>query len=264
MKSFEDLGFYCLDNLPPVLLPGVLELARAAGRDRVAVAPDVRTRGEFGNALEVIDAVVRAGERPEILFLEATDEILIRRYSETRRKHPYAAVGQLSEAIAAERRELAPLRERAGDVWDTSGLTTGALTSRIAGAFAQGAGERRIQVAVIAFGYKHGLPLDADIIFDVRFLPNPNYVAELHALSGLAPEVRAYLEAQPGTSEALERLYAFLDFVMPLYARDARAVLTIGVGCTGGVHRSVYVASKIAEHLGTEYTATTVYRDIER
>lgn len=264
MKSFEDLGFYCLDNLPPVLLPGLLDIVRAAGQDRVAVALDVRTGGEFGNALETIDRIVRTGERAEMLFLEATDDVLIRRYSETRRKHPYAAVGQLSAAIAAERRQLAPLRERAETVWDTSVLTIGVLTSRIAGAFAQGPGERRIQVAVIAFGYKHGLPLDADLIFDVRFLPNPNYVAGLQTLSGLAPEVRAYLQAQPVTAEALDRLYAFLDFVMPLYARDARAVLTIGVGCTGGMHRSVYVASKIAEHLGTDYDVATVYRDIER
>jgi RNase adapter protein RapZ len=265
LKSFEDLGFYCLDNLPPTLLPGLLDLVRTVGRDRLAVALDVRTNGAFGSAPAVIESIIANGETPEILFLEARDETLIRRYSETRRKHPYAHVGHLADAIAAERTSLEPLLERAGEVWDTSGLTLTALMSRIAHTYAQGPAERRIQVAIIAFGYKHGLPLDADLVFDVRFLANPNYVAALHHQSGLDPEVQAYLEEQPRTAEALQRLCAFVDYVTPLYAGDSRSIVTIGIGCTGGRHRSVYVASKLAEHLAaTNVDVTTVYRDIDR
>lgn len=265
MKSLEDLGFYCLDNLPPALLPGLLELVRATDRDRVAVALDVRSHGAFGDAFLEIETVFREGEEPEIVFLDASDETLVRRYSETRRRHPYEAVGRLTDAIAAERAALAPLKERATEVWDTSGLTLTALMARVA-AFADGSTPRRVGVTVVAFGYKHGIPLDADLVFDVRFLPNPHYVEALHDLTGLAPEVREYLEAQPMTREALDRLDSFLDHIMPLYVADARSRITIAVGCTGGQHRSVYVASKISEHLAENgaYDVTTLYRDVDR
>jgi RNase adapter protein RapZ len=265
MKSLEDVGFYCLDNLPPVLLPGLLELARSSDLDRLAVSLDVRSHGSFGNALEAIESVLSAGEQPQILFLDAADDVLVRRYSETRRRHPYAAAGRVTEAIAAERAALAPLRERADEVWDTSRSTLGDLSARMARTFSEDPGARRIQVSVIAFGYKYGIPLDADLVFDVRFLPNPYYVEGLAHLTGTAPEVRDYLEAQPKTAEALDRLYAFLDYVMPLYAADARAAITIAVGCTGGYHRSVYVASKIAKHLDASdaYHVTTTYRDVD-
>ncbi|HXP93561.1 MAG TPA: RNase adapter RapZ [Candidatus Binatia bacterium] len=266
MKSLEDVGFYCLDNLPPILLSGLLDLVRSSDSDRLAVALDVRSRGGFGDALEAIESVQRSGERPEILFLDARDDVLVRRYSETRRRHPYTDVGRLTAAIEAERAVLAPLRERATEIWDTSGLTLSELSARVAQTFTEGPDERRIQVAVIAFGYKYGIPLDADLVFDVRFLPNPNYVEALHDLTGLAEPVRAYLQAQPKTTEALDRLYGFLDYVMPLYGADGRSALTIAVGCTGGHHRSVYVASKIAEHFSGDgaYQVTTIYRDSER
>jgi UPF0042 nucleotide-binding protein len=266
MKSLEDLGFYCLDNLPPALLPDLLQLVRGSDRDRLAVALDVRSRGAFGDALGAIESVLRSGDRPQILFLDANDEVLIRRYGETRRRHPYTGAGPLTDAIETERAALAPLRAHATEIWDTSGMTHNALSNRIARAFAQGPEERRVQVAVIAFGYKHGIPLDADLVFDVRFLPNPHYVETLQNLTGLDAEVRAYMEAQPKTAEALEHLYAFLDYVVPAYGSDARTGLTIAVGCTGGHHRSVYVASKIAEHLCAleGYAVTTIYRDTER
>ena len=265
MKSLEDVGFYCLDNLPPILLSGLLELARASDRDRLAVALDVRSRGAFGDPLDAIESVLRTGEQPEILFLDARDDVLVRRYSETRRRHPYTDAGRLTAAIEAERVALAPLRERATEIWDTSGVTPSELSARVAETFTKGPGERRIQVAVIAFGYKYGIPLDADLVFDVRFLPNPHYVEALHDLTGLDDPVRAYLEAQPKTAEALDHLYAFLDYVMPLYAADGRSV-TIAVGCTGGQHRSVYVASKIAEHCARDatYQVTPNYRDVPR
>ena len=176
---------------------------------------------------------------------------------------PAPHLGRIYEAIAAERAALAPVRERATDVWDTSGLSLRALAARIASTFGSQADDRRMHVGLVAFGYKHGIPLDADLVLDVRFLPNPHYVEELRELTGLAQEVRAYLEAQPKTAQALERLYAFLDYVLPLYAAEARTSVTIAVGCTGGVHRSVYAASKIGEHLAADgrYQVTTTYRD---
>jgi UPF0042 nucleotide-binding protein len=263
MKSFEDLGFHCLDNLPPVLLASLLELVRGSDHDRLAVALDVRSHGAFGDALDAIEGVLRVGEQPRILFLDAADDTLVRRYGETQRRHPYAHLGRIYEAIAAERAALAPVRERATDVWDTSGLSLRALAARIASTFGSQADDRRMHVGLVAFGYKHGIPLDADLVLDVRFLPNPHYVEELRELTGLAQEVRAYLEAQPKTAQALERLYAFLDYVLPLYAAEARTSVTIAVGCTGGVHRSVYAASKIGEHLAADgrYQVTTTYRD---
>lgn len=266
MKSFEDLGFYCLDNLPPALLPGLLELVRASDRELLAVALDVRSHGAFGDALETIESILRAGEQPEILFLEAEDDVLVRRYGETRRRHPYTDRGRLTEAIDAERAALAPLRKHASEIWDTSGMTHSGLSARIGRAFTQGPDERRFQVSVVAFGYKHGIPLDADLVFDVRFLANPHYVETLQNLTGLDPAVGAYMEAQPNTAEALDRFYGLLDYVVPLYAADARTGLTIAVGCTGGQHRSVYVASKIAEHLaaGEAYEVSTFYRDVKR
>lgn len=266
MKSFEDLDFYCLDNLPPVLLPGLLEVVQAAGRDRVAVALDVRTHGRFGEGLEAIEAAGAGGDVPEVLFLDARDEVLVRRYSETRRKHPFAHKGPLSAAIAAERDSLAPLRARADEVWDTSELTQGALKVRIAQRFGEGSGEHRIQVAVVSFGYKYGLPLDADLVFDVRYLPNPNYIDALRPLTGLDPEVRAYLEAQAQTAETIRRFGELLDYLMPQYADEGKSALTIAVGCTGGRHRSVYVAAQLAAHVAAAgpYDVITVNRDAER
>lgn len=265
MKSFEDLDFYCLDNLPPILLSALVDLIESAGFTHVAISLDVRSHGTFGEALEAVDAVIARGVPAEMLFLEASDETLVRRYSETRRKHPLAETGSLTEAIAAERAALEPLRTRAAAVWDTTGQTLGRLKARIAQTYAQGAEPHTIQVVMIAFGYKHGLPLEADLVFDVRFLPNPNYIDSLRPQTGLAPEVRAYLEAQAETTALLAHLTSLLDYLMPLYVAEGKSTVTIAVGCTGGRHRSVYIASRLGAYLAAgAQRVVYVNRDIDR
>ncbi|MBV8368064.1 MAG: RNase adapter RapZ [Candidatus Eremiobacteraeota bacterium] len=266
MKSFEDFGFACLDNAPPVLARRFVELGEAAGYTNAALALDVRTLGPFGDAVAALDELAANGTSPEVLFLDAEDETLIRRYSETRRRHPFGENGLgLAEAIAAERASLATLRDRANVVWDTSQLTLGQLKDRIATTFA-GADARRLRVALVAFGFKYGLPLDADLVFDVRFLPNPNYVEGLRELTGADEPVAAYLEAVPDTEAFLARAISLLDFLIPRYEREGKSQLTIAIGCTGGRHRSVYLGRRLQQHL-TETTSAAVTfdaRDVNR
>ena len=266
MKSFEDFGFACLDNAPPVLARRFVELGEAAGYANAALALDVRTVGPFGDAVSAIDELSAAGTRPEVLFLDAEDETLIRRYSETRRRHPFGENGiGLAEAIAAERASLAALRDRANVVWDTSQLTLGQLKDRIGTTFA-GTDARRLRVALVAFGFKYGVPLDADLLFDVRFLPNPNYVEGLRELTGADEPVAAYLEAIPDTEAFLQRVIPLLDFLVPRYEREGKSQLTIAIGCTGGRHRSVYLGQRLQRHL-TETTGALVTfdaRDLNR
>lgn len=250
MKSFEDLGFACLDNLPPVLSAQFAKLVEAMPIENVAMALDVRTEGPFGDALSAIDALAASGENPELLFLDADDQTIVRRYSETRRRHPLAyRAKHLTDAIATEREQLAPLRDRADHVWDTSRLTHGMLKERIEHTFARG--EKRMEISIIAFGFKYGVPLDCDLVFDVRFLPNPNYELELKLLTGNDAPVAAFLEALPDTEAFLGHLLGMLDFLLPRYRHEGKSQLTIGIGCTGGRHRSVYLAHRLETHLKT-------------
>ena len=267
MKSFEDLGYYCLDNLPPNLSMALVALVEQGGIHRVAIALDVRTHGPFGDPLAALDGLTEAGFVPELLFLDADDEALVRRYSETRRRHPFATdADHLTVAIGKERASLAPLRARAQHVWDTSGLTHGMLKERIQTTFLGVNGELKLRVALLAFGFKFGVPLDADCILDVRFLPNPHYVAELRPLTGDDAPVAAYLEALPETAIFLEKTLALLDFLMPQYRKEGKSQLTIAIGCTGGRHRSVYLMRRIAMHLQANPTlaVSTEQRDVER
>ncbi|GAC1410847.1 MAG: RNase adapter RapZ [Candidatus Velthaea sp.] len=265
MKSFEDLGFACLDNLPPVLSPQFVALVERTSIDRAAIALDVRTLGPFGDAIATIDALAASGEHPELLFLDADDQTLVRRYSETRRRHPFGdRAKHLTDAIAAEREALAPLRDRADHVWDTSRLTHGMLKERVENAFSSG--QKRMQIAIIAFGFKYGVPLDCDLLFDVRFLPNPNYEPELKALSGNDRPVADFLEALPDTDVFLRHLLAMIDFLLPRYRREGKSQLTIGIGCTGGRHRSVYLARRLETHLRSHDEAAVIVeeRDLQR
>ena len=248
LAAFEDLGFYCLDNLPPTLLPQIVTLAAASGYDRLAIAPDVRTSGPFGDLSTSIAAASSNGTSPEILFLDATEEALVRRFSETRRKHPIARE-RLTEAIASERSALASVRDRASRVWDTSTMSAIQLRRRIAETYAQQTGEPLLHVTLVSFGYKYGLPLDADMVFDVRFLPNPYYVDELRDLTGLDKPVGDYLERLPETRTFLQHAESLLDFLIPRFIEEGKAQLTIAIGCTGGRHRSVYLAGRLHEFL---------------
>jgi RNase adapter protein RapZ len=266
MKSFEDFGFACLDNAPPVLASRFVALSEEAGYANVALAPDVRTLGPFGDAVAAIGELDTAGARAEVLFLDAEDETLIRRYSETRRRHPFGHDGVgLGEAIAAERASLAALRDRADVVWDTSRLTLGQLKDRIGTTFA-GSDARRLRVGIVAFGFKYGVPLDADLVFDVRFLPNPNYVEGLRELTGADAPVAAYLEAIPDTEAFLERLFGLIGFLLPRYEQEGKSQVTIAIGCTGGRHRSVYLGRRLQQYVGetTNALATFEARDVNR
>jgi UPF0042 nucleotide-binding protein len=263
LAAFEDLGFYCLDNLPPTLLPQIVQLAASSGYDRIAVAPDVRTAGPFGDLAESIACM--NGAPPEILFLDASEETLVRRFSETRRRHPLGRE-RLTESIATERASLAPLRDQAERIWDTSALTALQLRRRIAETYSREPSEQQLHVTVVSFGYKYGLPLDADMLFDVRFLPNPHYVDELRDLTGTDPDVGAFLERIPETRTFLQHAESMLDFLIRGFIDEGKSQLTIGIGCTGGRHRSVYLAEQFARHLSADsrLDVVLVHRDIER
>jgi UPF0042 nucleotide-binding protein len=249
MKSFEDLGFHCLDNLPPRLTGSIVTLCEEGGVRRLALSLDVRSHGPFGEAHDALAQLTERGIAFEVLFLDASDATIVRRYSETRRRHPFETAGVLMNAIAAERAALSDLRERANRIWDTSGMTHAALKARIASSYGEDGEVPRLATRIVAFGFKFGIPLDADLVFDVRFLPNPNYVAELHDLTGSDAPVARYMEQIPATKPFLERLYALIDFLIPFYIDEGKARLTIAIGCTGGRHRSVYVAERILAHL---------------
>ena len=265
LAAFEDLGFYCLDNLPPTLLPQIVALAASSGYDRLAIAPDVLTAGPFGDLATNVAEASRNGIRPEILFLDAADETLIRRYSETRRKHPLGGE-RITEAITIERAALAPLRDRAERIWDTSLLTGHQLRRRITDEFGEQPGEGQLHITLISFGYKYGLPLDADMVFDVRFLPNPHYVDSLRELPSTDPKVQAFLESLAETRTFLGHAETLLDFLIPGFIREGKVQLTLAVGCTGGRHRSVYIADKLRHHLSQDARVgvVVVARDVNR
>ena len=249
MKTFEDLGFYCVDNLPPALLEPALELVDRAQQRRVALALDVRTGGALGEALPIVTRLARNGVRAETLFLDARDDVLVRRYSETRRRHPFAAAASLREAIAIERTALASLRAYATQVIDTTTLTQADLKERITTAYAPSDGEHRLAIAIVAFGFKYGIPLDLDLLFDVRFLRNPNYDDALRPMTGADPAVGTYIEGDPSIEPFTARLFDMIDFLVPHFISEGKSQITIGIGCTGGRHRSVYVARRLFAHL---------------
>ncbi len=266
--ALEDLGFFCVDNLPPTLIPRFAELLlHTGGRvSRAAVVVDIRS-GEFFDALnEALQHLDALGLRYRILFLDASDEVLVRRFHQTRRKHPLASSGSILEGIRAERERLRPLRERAHRILDTTEMRPGELRTELRHTFGPRAGEGAgCAVTVVSFGYKHGLPLDADLVFDTRFLPNPHYVEELQARSGLEPEVREYVFASDRTREFWEKLLEMVLFLLPQLEQEGRTDVTVAVGCTGGRHRSVAVAEELVRALRERgYQARARHRDIHR
>ena len=264
----EDMGFFCVDNLPAPLIPKFAELGMGGNGeyDRVALVTDVRGGTNFDGLFQALDGLkaMKCGYR--IVFMEASDPVIIRRYKETRRNHPLAEeCGSLEEAIALERNMLAPLKERADWVIDTSNLSTRALRGELLRLFSQGTAERSMEVRVMSFGFKHGIPAEADLVFDVRFLPNPYYVAELRPLTGLDAGVRDYALSSPQSQEFLKKLTDFVTYLLPRYLEEGKAALVIAVGCTGGHHRSVAVAHALAETIrGLNYPVTESHRDMGR
>ncbi|MDQ7820308.1 MAG: RNase adapter RapZ [Armatimonadota bacterium] len=264
MKVFEDLGYFCVDNLPPALLPKFAELCLQSDRiHHVAVAIDVRGGEFFNDFFMALDQLAAFGLPARILFLDASDDVLVRRYEETRRKHPLAQAGGILEGIREERRRLEAVKERADWIVDTSTLTVRELRDAIVQTFLRGVPPGTLAVTVMSFGYKYGLPLDADMVLDVRFLPNPHYDEALRPLPGHSPPVREFVLGAPATQEFLRRLRDLLDYLLPQFVAEGKAHLTIALGCTGGKHRSVVLADELAAHLGGRgYRVAVRHRDV--
>ena len=263
----EDLGFFVIDNLPPALIPKVAELGRGReGASRFALVVDTRA-GEYLPDLESALAELReSGARTRVLFLDASDEVLVRRFDATRRRHPVAESDRVSDGITRERELLERIKEQSDVVVDTSELNVHELRDRLRELFGEPAGAPSgLQISVVSFGYKHGLPLDVDLVFDCRFLPNPHWIESLRPLPGTDPKVRRYVMKQEETQAFLEELSNLFELLLPAYVREGKSYLSIGVGCTGGRHRSVVIAAEIArvlERLG--FPARVHHRDLER
>lgn len=266
-NCFEDLGYYVADNLPLPLLEAFLAdpYALTGGRDRIAVVADLRAETFAAEGPRLWQALDRQRVAPTLVFLESSDEALVRRFSETRRPHPLGSDLPVEEAIRRERRLLADLRGAADVVLDTSDWSAHEMRSLVYQRFGREVGhEPEMAVSLLSFGFKHGAPSGADLVFDVRFLPNPHYVAGLRELTGAEAPVREFLTAQPGYAELLERLAALLLFLLPRYRQENRSYLTVAIGCTGGRHRSVAVAERLASSLAEEgWTVAVRHRDLD-
>ena len=262
----EDLGYFVIDNLPPQLIGKVAELARTAEKPmRYALVVDVRSGDFLHDLSQAIDELRRNGAHTRVLFLDASDQVLVRRYEASRRRHPLSDTERVSDGITRERVLLGPLKGEADLIVDTSNLNVHELRDRLRELFAEHAVDGALQVNVVSFGYKHGLPIDVDLVFDCRFLPNPHWVDELRPLNGLDPAVRGYVLRQDETAPFLDQLDQLLELTLPGYEREGKAYLSIGVGCTGGQHRSVVVAEELGDRLRRHgYHASVHHRDVDR
>jgi RNase adapter protein RapZ len=251
-KVLEDLGYFVIDNLPPSLIERVVDLAMAQGSavDRVALVVDVRGRAFFGDLQATLSSLAQRGVRPRVVFLEASDESLVRRFETARRVHPLSGRDRITEGITRERRLLADLRAEADLVIDTTDTNVHELRDRLIDAFGD-QGTTGLFVNIVSFGFKNGTPRDADILLDVRFLPNPHWIDELRPLDGLDTPVRDYVLSQPETGVFLDRLFALFDVMVPAFVKEGKHYLTIAIGCTGGKHRSVTLAEELAAHVRT-------------
>jgi UPF0042 nucleotide-binding protein len=248
LKAFEDLGFFCIDNLPVPLIPKFIESIHVSGGvvERAALVIDIRA-GERLHDLETMLSSLRGFEfRLFVLYLEARDEVLVRRFSETRRPHPLATGKPIREAIRLERKRLRTIREFADVIINTSEYSIHEVKALVTDRFREHPRAERLMVYLVSFGFKNGVPLESDLLFDVRFLPNPFFVAGLRMLSGRHRDVSRYLRSFPETKEFIDRVRDFLSFLIPLYVKEGKAYLTVGVGCTGGRHRSVFVVEELA------------------
>ncbi len=265
VKAFEDLGYFCVDNLPPVLIPKFAEIcAQSGGRiNKIALVVDVRGGDFFNSITSSLEFLEEKGSTYEILYLEAREDVLVRRFKESRRRHPLTSEGGILEGIREEKIMLEELKGKATMILDTSDLSVRSLRERIAEKFGGLSGEERLLITLLSFGFRHGIPLDADLVFDVRFLPNPHYVDSLREMDGNTQEVTDYVLKWPVTARFLLKIYDLMDFLLPQYINEGKSHLIIGIGCTGGRHRSVTIANQLGDFLRARgYKVLVKHRDL--
>ena len=265
VKSLEDLGYYAVDNLPLDLIPKFADLTlRPSGHERAALVVDIREGGGLSRFPRILKKL-RASVATELIFLEAGEDALVRRFSETRRPHPLGRHHSVTKSIQRERDALEPIRALADHIIDTSKFTVHELRDIIAQKFTGGRPESKLMINVTSFGYRHGVPADSDLVFDVRFLPNPNYIPKFKPLTGRHPGVARFIRSFPQTTEFIERISGLLVYLLPHYIREGKSYLTIGFGCTGGHHRSVMIAAEIRKRLQKAgYKVKETHRDIRK
>jgi UPF0042 nucleotide-binding protein len=264
IRALEDLGFFCIDNLPILLIPKLIELANTGDIERLGLVIDARERSFLVDAPRMLEDLRRAGHTVEVVFLDSSDESLVRRFSETRRRHPLAPNGSVAEGIALERNALKDLRELADQIVDSSPLNVHDLKRLMQARFGQEA-VRGPSLTIMSFGYRYGVPPQADVVLDVRFLPNPYFVPELRGFTGIHPDVSRYVLEREDSQEFLSRLQDFCSFLFPRYQREGKAYLTVALGCTGGKHRSVALAHEFHRRLSESIPHVQVWdRDAEK
>ncbi len=267
IKCFEDMGFFCVDNLPTTLIPTFSDLATRSNQrlHRVALGVDVREGEYLSHLLDAIGELKRRGHAVEVLFLEASEEALVRRFHESRRRHPLGGEGNMLEAIRSEKKAMANLREVADRIVDTSNLTVHQFKAQLVEHYVTPKARPGLTASLVSFGFKHGIPFDADLVFDVRFLANPHFVEDLRPLDGRDAAVRDFIFAHVESRELLRRLKDLLGFLLPCYQREGKAYLTVAIGCTGGRHRSVTFVEELRAFLGDlGFSPTVVHRDLDR
>jgi len=266
IKGLEDLGFFCVDNLPPALISKFAELCKHSGGeiDKVAVVIDIRGRDFFDSLFEELSSLEENGFAYRILFLETATDVLINRFKKTRRRHPLAPEGRISEAINLERKKLEKIRGKADKIIDTTDLGPKELRKDVKDNFVKQKHQEQLTVSILSFGFKYGAPADADLMFDVRFLPNPHYVDSLRPLTGDDPEVQEYVLKWPITQKVKGKIFDMIQFLLPQYIKEGKTHLTIAIGCTGGQHRSVTLANKLYQELEDDYNLLIEHRDSDK
>ncbi len=267
IQCLEDLGFFCVDNLPPTLIPKFAELcAQSEGKvNKIALVVDIRGGGFFDAVYESLESLDSLGIKCEVLFLEASNETLVRRFKESRRRHPLSQHGSTLEGIIEERTRLEELKGKAHKIIDTSNLTNKELKEQITSMYGEESEEKSLIITVMSFGYKYGIPMDADLVFDVRFLPNPHYIDELRPLTGNDKQVQDYVLDSPISKTFMRKFSSLIRFLIPHYIKEGKTNLVIAIGCTGGQHRSVTLANKLAEFLDKKnYSVNKRHRDVEK
>ena len=263
-RYMEDIGYFCVDNLPPIFIPKFIDLCRETQGQisRAAIVVDTRSREFFDDFVKVLNELDAGDISYELLFIEASDDVIIRRYKETRRPHPLAPAARISEGVTRERELLAPVRARATQLVNTSKLRKAELRDIIRQHYDTPGTDAVMSVNILSFGFKYGIPLDADLVFDVRFLPNPFYVDSLRSKSGTVPQVASYIESWDVTQKLEQHLDGFIDFLLPHYVKEGKSQLVIAIGCTGGMHRSVFIAKHLYDRIKDSYDARLEHRDL--